>query len=452
MYYMRELYRKIDSAIKDFYKTPKKALMLTGARQTGKTYAVRRFGKDFKAYAEINFIDNPEAKEIFRNYNGVSELLLRISVFVRFDLIPGETLIFFDEVQECPELITAIKFLVDDGTYSYIMSGSLLGVEMRDIRSLPVGYVGIREMYPLDIEEFMLNLGISADLISRLRECWEDIKPVDEVIHGRMLEVFRLYLVVGGMPAAVVEYLETNNLRRVLHVQLDILNLYRLDISKYSERDKLKIREIFDIIPSELDAKNKRFILKRLNEHAKFERYKESFLWLKDAGVAIPVYNVSEVREPLHLSENRSLFKLFSNDVGLLCAQYGQGLQMKVLTDAADINFGSVFENVAAQEFAAHGFSIYYYNNKRRGEVDFVLSIGGEAVPVEIKSGKSYTEHRALSGLMEASEPYIKRAYVFSHSNIYMEGRIIYVPIYMLMFVKRGNDTLGLYSLDLSGL
>lgn len=292
MYYMRELYRKIDSAIKDFYKTPKKALMLTGARQTGKTYAVRRFGKDFKAYAEINFIDNPEAKEIFRNYNGVSELLLRISAFVRFDLIPGETLIFFDEVQECLELITAIKFLVDDGTYSYIMSGSLLGVEMRDIRSLPVGYVGIREMYPLDIEEFMLNLGISADLISRLRECWEDIKPVDEVIHGRMLEVFRLYLVVGGMPAAVVEYLETNNLRRVLHVQLDIVNLYRLDISKYSERDKLKIREIFDIIPSELDAKNKRFILKRLNEHAKFERYKESFLWLKDAGVAIPVYNV----------------------------------------------------------------------------------------------------------------------------------------------------------------
>ena len=158
MYYMRELYRKIDSAIKDFYKTPKKALMLTGARQTGKTYAVRRFGKDFKAYAEINFIDNPEAKEIFRNYNGVSELLLRISAFVRFDLIPGETLIFFDEVQECLELITAIKFLVDDGTYSYIMSGSLLGVEMRDIRSLPVGYVGIREMYPLDIEEFMLNL------------------------------------------------------------------------------------------------------------------------------------------------------------------------------------------------------------------------------------------------------------------------------------------------------
>ena len=343
MYYMRELYRKIDSAIKDFYKTPKKALMLTGARQTGKTYAVRRFGKDFKAYAEINFIDNPEAKEIFRNYNGVSELLLRISAFVRFDLIPGETLIFFDEVQECPELITAIKFLVDDGTYSYIMSGSLLGVEMRDIRSLPVGYVGIREMYPLDIEEFMLNLGISADLISRLRECWEDIKPVDEVIHGRMLEVFRLYLLVGGMPAAVVEYLETNNLRRVLHVQLDILNLYRLDISKYSERDKLKIREIFDIIPSELDAKNKRFILKRLNEHAKFERYKESFLWLKDAGVAIPVYNVSEVREPLRLSENRSLFKLFSNDVGLLCAQYGQGLQMKVLTDAAYLNFGSVF-------------------------------------------------------------------------------------------------------------
>ena len=375
MYYMRELYRKIDSAIKDFYKTPKKALMLTGARQTGKTYAVRRFGKDFKAYAEINFIDNPEAKEIFRNYNGVSELLLRISAFVRFDLIPGETLIFFDEVQECLELITAIKFLVDDGTYSYIMSGSLLGVEMRDIRSLPVGYVGIREMYPLDIEEFMLNLGISADLISRLRECWEDIKPVDEVIHGRMLEVFRLYLVVGGMPAAVVEYLEANNLRRVLHVQLDIVNLYRLDISKYSERDKLKIREIFDIIPSELDAKNKRFILKRLNEHAKFERYKESFLWLKDAGVAIPVYNVSEVREPLRLSENRSLFKLFSNDVGLLCAQYDQGLQMKVLTDAADINFGSVFENVAAQEFAAHGFSIYYYNNKRRGEGGFVLSI-----------------------------------------------------------------------------
>lgn len=446
------LYRKISKQIETFYKTSRNAMLLTGARQTGKTYSVRAFGKTYKNFVEINFIEHPELVEIFQNVTSADDILLRLSVIIKTPLTPGETLIFFDEVQRCDNLITAIKFLVDDERFRYILSGSLLGVELKDISSQPVGYLSIKEVFPLDFEEFIINLGVSENVITHLEQCWNNKTQVDSIIHERMMRIFRLYTIVGGMPAAVNEYVTSNNLTNVINLQKDIVALYRMDISQYAERDKLKIKEIYDLIPSELDAKNKRFILKNLNEHAKYNRYQDGFLWLKDSGVAIPVYNVTEPKEPLKLSETRNLFKLFMNDVGLLASQYADGIQLKIINGDNDINNGSVFENVVAQELLCHSITPYYYNNKQRGEVDFIITLGGNVLPIEVKSGKDYTRHSALSNLMQESPYNLREAVVLCNGNIQVAENITYAPIYMTMFIKPVKVEPGVYKIDLTGL
>ena len=446
------LYRKLTQYLSDFYKNTGRVLLLTGARQTGKTYAARQLGKTFRSFVEINFIEHPEAVEVFQNVYSADEILLRLSAITSSDLIPGETLVFFDEVQRCENIVTAVKFLVEDGRFRYILSGSLLGVELKGINSQPVGFMGIKEVFPLDFEEFIVNMKVSEAVRGVLRRCWEERKPVDSIIHEKMLQLFRLYTVVGGMPAVVSEYLSTNNLSNVLTVQQDIVSLYRMDISQYAERDKLKIKEIFDLIPSELDAKNKRFILKNLNEHAKMSRYEDSFLWLKDAGVAIPVYNVEEPKAPLKLAETRNLFKLFSNDVGLLAAQYADGIQLKLIMGDSSINFGAIYENVIAEELLTHGITPYYYNNKKRGEIDFVVNIDGEVVPVEVKSGKDYQRHSALNNLM-ADSPYdLAEALILCNGNVEVVGKLMYMPVYMVMYLRNNDTPLGIYRPDMTGL
>ncbi|MDE6577957.1 MAG: AAA family ATPase [Muribaculaceae bacterium] len=445
------LFRYLTGYLDDFFKVRNSALLLTGARQTGKTFAIRQLGQKFTSFIEINFLESPAAINIFKNVNSAEEILLRISAFTNQPLIKNNTLIFFDEVQECEDIITAIKFLVDDGKYHYALSGSLLGVEIKDVRSIPVGYMSIKEVYPLDFEEFIINLGVSDRILDHLKGCWKEIRPVDYTIHDKLLSLYRLYTVVGGMPAAVAEYINTNDIRLVSEVQQDIVTLYRKDISKYAEKDKLKIKEIFDLIPSELDAKNKRFILKSLNQHAKFERYQNDFLWLKNAGVAIPVYNLEEPKMPLKLAETRNLFKLFSNDVGLLTVQYANGIQLKLLSGEIDINYGAVYENVVAQELLCHGYNPYYYNSKRMGEVDFVIS-STKPLPIEVKSGKDYERHNALNNLLECKEFEIEIAYVLSNGNIRKKGKIIYMPIYMTMFIKQSKIENGIYKIDLSNL
>ena len=202
------LKRKIDSYIRDYYEITRNALLITGARQIGKTYSIREFGRSFKSFVEINFVDNPDAVDVFKNAKNSADILLRLSAMTTLPLIKGETLIFFDEVQKCPEIVTAIKFLVDEGSYRYILSGSLLGVELKNLRSEPVGYMGVKDMYPLDFEEFISCVGINEKVIEALRKAWENRMPVDEFVHNKIMELFRLYLVVGGMPAAVNKYRE----------------------------------------------------------------------------------------------------------------------------------------------------------------------------------------------------------------------------------------------------
>lgn len=423
----------------------------------GKTFLVRQVGKAcFKRFVEINFVETPEAVEIFRDNKGTKDFLLRLSAFSHQQLKPGETLIFFDEVQKCKEIVTAIKFLVDEGSYKYVMSGSLLGVELDDLRSVPVGYMDELEMFPLDMTEFFQAIGIGEDVLRHLAECFREKRPVDVFIHGRMLEAVRLYLLVGGMPAAVQRYLDTNNLRRVLEEQLGIIRTYKRDITQYDAGRKLLIEEIYDLIPPELNAKNKRFILKSLNEKARYSRYEDGFLWLKDAGVAIPAYNVEEPKVPLLLSRQRNLFKLFLNDVGLLAAMYGGNIQTRMLSDNPNINFGAVYENLVAQELVAHGFStghaLYYFNSKKQGELDFLVEHDGQVLPIEVKSGKNYERHNALTQVMDNKEYDIPCAYVFCQDNVQTKGRITYFPIYLVAFLKQPQPEDRIFTFNLTGL
>ena len=451
--------RKVDKLIHNFMLNDKRSLLVTGARQVGKTFSVRRVGKEcFENVVEINFVEQPDAIELFREQKGAKDLLLRLSAFSKKPLVPGKTLIFFDEVQECKDIVTAIKFLVDEGSYKYVMSGSLLGVEMDDLRSVPVGYMDEIEMYPLDLVEFFMAIGIGKDVIDHLHKCFEEKQPVDDFIHKRMMEAVRLYLIVGGMPAVVQKYLDTNNLRRVLEEQRGIIRTYKRDITKYDAGHKLQIEEIYDLIPAELNAKNKRFILKELNEKARFSRYEDGFLWLKDAGVAIPAYNVEEPRVPLMLSKQRNLFKLFMNDVGLLAAMYGGNIQPRLLSQDANINFGSVFENLVAQELYAHGFaraqqhSLYYFNSKKQGELDFVVEYDSHVLPIEVKSGKDYERHNALTNVMGNEVYDVPQANVFCQENVYSKGKITYYPIYMITFLEQVQSEEMVYKFDLTGL
>ena len=435
--------RKLDKYIERHYSNSRSSLLLTGARQTGKTFAVRKYAKVHNLnLIEINFYEDESAKIIFEGAQSAKDVLLRISAHTKKKTSLPDTLIFFDEVQKCPEVMTWIKFLVDEGSCRYALSGSLLGVELHDVRSVPVGYMVIKEVYPLDLEEFAFALGLSEEVLSTVRQSWEKRMSVDKVIHESLLKMVQLYLVVGGMPAVVQAYLDTNDLNVVEEKQREILTLYRWDISQYDSDMKLKINEIFDLIPSELDAKNKRFILKNLNERARFSRYEDSFLWLKDAGVAIPTYNVNKPEVPLKLDEQRNLFKLFLNDVGLLACQYASGIQLKLLSGEININYGAVYENLVAQELVAHGFggndhNLYYFNSKKQGELDFIVEQDGNAVPIEVKSGKNYERHNALKGVMENEDYASPQAYVFCNGNLEVKGHTIYVPVYMVMFMQK---------------
>ena len=434
--------RKKDNVIRDFLLKDKRALLVTGARQVGKTFSISRIGKEcFEHFVEINFIEKPEALELFGEAKGAKDLLMRLSAFTHRRLVPGKTLIFFDEVQECKEIVTAVKFLVEEGSYRYVMSGSLLGVELKDIRSVPVGYMDEMEMFPLDLEEFASAIGVGEDVLAHLKECYEQRKPVDDFVHKRMLELVRLYLLIGGMPAVVQKYLDSNNLKQVLEEQRGIIRTYKRDITKYDPEHKLQIEEIYNLIPSELDAKNKRFILKELSEKARFNHFENSFLWLKEAGVALPTYNVEEPRVPLLLNKQRNLFKLFLNDVGLLSAMYGGNIQLRLLGKDTNINHGAIFENLVAQEFYAHGFAmdhnLFYFNSKKQGELDFVLEKDGAVLPIEVKSGKDYERHRALSNVMQNAEYAIPQAIVLCQDNVKVVERTVYLPIYMLMFLQQ---------------
>jgi len=447
------LFRSVLSEIDSFYRNNRQALLVSGARQVGKTYLIREWGKSsYKNFIELNFLENRDAKKAFRDARSAKEILMRLSAFVDLPAPGSDTLIFLDEIQEAPDAITAIKFLVEDGSYRYILSGSLLGEDLQNIRSVPVGYMGTLEMYPLTSYEFMVANGINERVLSYIKECYENEIEVDDVIHKKLLELYNLYLIVGGMPEAVSAYIDTNNLRKVEQVQKQIINLYKMDIAKYDKANKLYIEDVFNLIPSELNSKNKRFILKNVNENLKFSRYENSFIWLRDAGVAIPVFIADEPKMPLVLSKKKNLFKLFSSDVGLLASMYSSGIQKKILEGDVEINSGAIWENAVAEELNAAGFKLYYFNSKKLGEVDFLIEKDGKVLPIEVKSGRDVKFHKALDNIMAVDEFAIEESIVISKENMKREGRILYLPVYMLGLLKNKELDDLYYHFDASAL
>jgi len=432
------LERKIYNKILNFYKNNKnKALMITGARQVGKSFIIEKFAKEnYNHFVKIDFVKDKEYVEIFRNAKGADDIILRLTALFGNELVPQETIVFFDEIQECKEIVTQIKYLVQEGSYDYILSGSLLGTIYKDIASVPVGYMDIIRMYPLDFEEFARANGIVDKVFNVLSKSFNEKTPIDDFVNKRLLDLFELYLIVGGMPACVQTYLSTKNLRKVADEQNLIINTYKEDIAKYDKEDKLYLEDIYNLIPSELNSKNKRFILKNLNEYTKYKKFNNSFIWLKYAGVALPTYVANEPVSPLILNRSTNLFKLFLSDAGLLSATFGADVQLKILNHENNINFGSIYENVAAQELKAHGFELYFYNSKKFGEVDFIIENEGKIIPIEIKSGKDYLRHKAIDNLVNGDFN-IEEGYVFCNGNIETINRITYYPIYMLMFVQK---------------
>lgn len=432
------LKRKITKKLEEWKEShPTNALLVTGARQVGKSFIIEEFAShSYEHFVSFDLIEQPDVLAAMESSHNADELFMVLSAFGGADFIPGNTCVFIDEVQECKEALTYVKYLLEHEGFDFILSGSLLGVELRDVRSQPVGYLTTFEMYPLDFEEFCWAAGVGESAIEYVRSCFESAKPVLEPIHDRFLELFHEYLMVGGLPDVVNEFVITKNMATVKSIQTNIVRLYRADITKYAETRKLAIKDVYDQLPAQLDSQSKRFNFSSLSPKGTYERYAEEFIWLMDAGVALPVINVTEPRHPLKMSEQRSFFKLFANDVGLLCAMSEIDVVKSILSDNLGVNYGSIYENAVAQELAAHGHALRFYRSKGTGELDFVIERGdGQVLPIEVKSGKSYKRHSALTKVLESPNYAIPAATVLCESNVRQEGKISYLPVYMVMFI-----------------
>ena len=432
------LKRKIEKDIMHWIDSSDKALLIYGVRQAGKTFIIREClraaGCD---YIEFNLIRQPEIVGILSGAASIDDLILKLSLYSDQKIIPGKTFFFFDEIQKYKEIVTKIKFLVEDQRFRYILSGSLLGVEIVNLKSAPVGFLQTLNMYPLDFEEFLQVFNVGQPVLKILRQAFFTKTPVDEMIHGKIMEMFNLYLIIGGMPAAVEKYRTTGNIDDVMDEHRAIIEQYKLDFTQYEEENrKLIITHIYELIPAELNEKNKRFMIADIRKGLRYDRVEDSFTWLWKAGVALGVFNTTEPTVPLMLNEKSTLFKLFLSDVGLLTTIYGKACKLKIVSKEKDVNKGAVYENVVAQELHAHGYPLYYYNSKKKGELDFVIEHAGRVLPIEVKSGKDYEKHSALDNVMAAHEYGIQEAYVFTNDNIKVNGKLTYFPIYMVMFLQ----------------
>jgi hypothetical protein len=341
-------------------------------------------------YIEINLIETPAAIKILQDFTSVNELIMGLSTLTDKPMVKGETVIFIDEVQKYKEMVTKIKFLVDEGSFRYILSGSLLGIEITNLKSAPVGYLSTCEMFPLDFEEFLQITNITDDVRNHLQQCYADRVPVMAAINEKMLSLFDQYLVVGGMPEAVSKFAETYNVNDVMAIHQDIIELYKLDFTQYEEENKrLVLSNIYELVPAELLKQNRRFVVSDIKKNLHFQRVESSFLWLKNAGVVLPVYNATEPRIPLKLNEKQSLFKLYLSDVGMLTSIYGMSTKTMILNKDSKLNGGGLYENAVACELANKGFSVYYYNSNRLGELDFVVEYQGKILPIEVKSERT---------------------------------------------------------------
>ncbi len=436
-------------------ETHKKALCIIGARQIGKTTVVRQFAKEnYEHFIEINFLLDEKASQIFSGALDANTIITNLTAYVQKAIEPKKTLILLDEIQECPNARTAIKFLVEDGRFDYIETGSMLGVRYKEVRSYPVGFEEIYRMYPMDFEEYLWANGVQNSTIAYLKECFDELKPISPSVHDTLNKLFLSYIVIGGMPQVVQTYVDSHDIGKVIANQNEIIELYRLDIAKYATNtDKIKIKAIFDSIPVQLNDKNRRFILSAIDENGRQNRYENSFQWLAEAGVALPCYNVTEPQPPLQINAKHNLFKLFMGDTGLLCAACMANIQFDILQGNVEVNLGSILENVMAQAIRNNGFDLYYYDSKKLGELDFVIQNGMNIDLLEVKSGNDYKKHNAINKALNVSNWKFKKVYVFCKGNLETEEKITYLPWYMIMFYQKEQITQNaIFKIDLSGL
>lgn len=413
----------------------KQALLVTGARQVGKSYLIDEFARQsYPHVVSFDFVKNPAAAKALAEAGDAADFAFRVSVLSQEPLVPGKTVVVFDEIQACPDVLTYVKYLVDQGDYDYILSGSLLGVALEGVRSLPVGYVTEVQMYPLDFEEFCWAQGLPNSVLPSLAQNAVRAEPVPDYLHDRLTTLFKRYLIVGGMPDVVVSYGTSNALDQVRVLQRDIRRLYREDIAKYAPKDRrLVIQDIYELVPSELLTPSKRFRLNSIPDVKRFTQVEDEFLWLTRAGVALGETAVTEPVMPLLAAKKKGAVKLFLSDVGLLMGSYVKQTAAALLGDEASVNLGGVYENYVVQELVAHGFDAHYYSGKRVGELDAVVERDdGEILLFEVKSGTSYKTHAALDNALATWPSPGREAFVLSHANIERDGDVLYLPLYLV--------------------
>ncbi len=434
------LKRKAYGHLEDWKKSRTvQGLLIGGARQVGKTTLVREFAREhYENVAEVNFHENKSAVETIGKAADSRDLFLRISALSRTEIVPGKTLVFLDEIQECSDVLTWVKFL-GDRRCDFILSGSMLGLDSFPARSLPVGFLNSFTMYPLDFEEFCWASGIGEALCREVRDLVAARKEVPDYLDEIMLDAFYKYLLVGGFPDAVQSYVSTDNLASVRNVHEGIFDLYSSDISKYvrDRTEARQIRMVYESIPGQLNSRNKRFKYTRLGKNLRFANLETAFDWLEHAGVALSASRVGEPVFPLGLSADENMIKLYMNDTGLLTSRLMGDVDIEILNRRSAVNFGSIFENVAAQEFFKQGYNLHYYDAKGTGEIDFVLQTRqGRIVLCEIKSGKDYRRHSALNNLLETKNYDLHDAFVFCEGDVKVSGNISYLPVYAMGFLK----------------
>lgn len=432
-----ELKRKIISTLTEWKNSTNKiALLIAGARQVGKTTTIREFGQsEYKNFVEINFEKTPSAMEAFAGNRDAETIYSNLTMLGYGPFVPGQTLLFLDEIQSCPNARTAIKFLVEDGRIDIIESGSLLGINYKDVSSFPVGFEQEVKMYPLDFEEFLWASGITDDIIGKLRKYYDTNTTVPAFMHEQMMKLFRQFLIVGGMPQAVNSFVTGIDFKKTLTIQRNIMMSYRNDIAKYADREKHLAKMVFDQIPQQLCKQDKRFILADLEKGASQRKYGDATMWLADAGIAYFSFNVSKFELPFSFSEKRNLYKLFLHDTGLLCSTSLDRIQFEVMNGKIDINEGYLTENFVAQELVKKGINLNYYDKKSRQELDFVYQDEGKISVIEVKSGNDYKRHASLDRIIESDSDKINKAIVFSKFNIETIDNVTHLPFYMLMFL-----------------
>ena len=445
------LYRKIQPFIESYLKSDSnKVLIIDGARQVGKTFIIRQVGRNlFENYIELNFAEDQNGPRLFEQVRTVQDFYFQVSTIAGDKMGDKKnTLIFLDEIQAYPHLLTMLKFLKQDDRFTYIASGSLLGVTLKKTSSIPIGSIEIKRMFPLDFEEFLLANGFHRSAINMMREKYLSGESLDAAAHERVLDLFKKYLLIGGLPDAVNTFLADTNIVKVRTIHRDIRAFYADDASKYEADNnrKLKIRRIYEMIPSNLENKKKRVVFQNIEDRRgkRFSDYQDEFEYLISAGIVLDVNAISAPVFPLAQSVGKNLLKLYLNDVGLLTdILYGNNIRA-ILDDEAGINLGSVYESVVAQELAAHGHRLFYYDNRSKGEVDYLIEDYDSlsTVPIEVKSGKDYTVHSALNSFVNNEDYHVKKALVLSNTReVTTRGRITYMPVYNVMFL--GSEGIG---------